>query len=622
MKKQKMLVLTFATLLALSTFGLLDGQGVKANAATVSGSNAGTTTSANATVPFLDANGKVIGSTLAGNTNTSQVKNFATSTVQSTMTGIDVYSGTNVTDWNAVKNAGVTAVYIKLTDGLTYNNPNALAQYNGAKSAGLKVGAYHYAEDNDVDSEYSHFQSQASKYQWDLKPVLDYEVGGNTDLNFISTFMAKDSNLIFYSSHTVADATGLPINRIWVAEPSDAGGYAFTGTTKGYAGIQYLWHGTINGLQGDADVDLFSNDILLAPQLPSLICVDKPLINSATSDSLSISGWSLNASGNKEVDILVDGKENGTATLGQPRPDVTSIYPLYGITNSGFSYNLDTSALSYGNHTITVESIGNDGNSAIQNVNVTKLAPLLSVDKPSNNTTIPDSLSISGWSLNISGNKVVNILVDGKENGTATLGQPRPDVVPVHPLYGITNSGFSYTLNASSLSYGNHTITVQSTGNDGNSASQNINIVRPDPTVSASAIGVTYRTQAQNIGWQPYVNSGEEAGTVGQGLRLETLNIKLLNAPAGASIQYQGQVQNIGWQPLVSDGANAGTVGLGLRLETLRIKLVNMPGYSVQYQAQVQNIGWQPLVSDGADAGTVGPGLRLEAIRIKIVPVK
>ena len=114
----------------------------------------------------------------------------------------------------------------------------------------------------------------------------------------------------------------------------------------------------------------------------------------------------------------------------------------------------------------------------------------------------------------------MDILVDGKENGTATIGQPRPDVVSVYPLYANANSGFSYTSDASSLSYGNHTITVKSTGNDGSSTAQNINIVRPDPTISSSALGVTYRSQVQNIGWQPYVNSGEEAGTVGQGLRL------------------------------------------------------------------------------------------------------
>jgi uncharacterized protein YjdB/GH25 family lysozyme M1 (1,4-beta-N-acetylmuramidase) len=476
------------------------------------------------TVPFLDANGNIIANTTVSNTtvavtNKSSLVQAASdpliSVLSVPMEGIDVYSGTDVTDWTAVKNAGVQAVYIKLTDGLTYNNPAALAQYNGAKSAGLKVGAYHFAEHNDVDSEYNHFATEAAKYKWDLKPVLDYESGGTIDYNYISRFMAKDANLIYYGSHNTADNTGLPISRIWIAEPADSGPgeYAFTGTTKGYAGIQYLWHGSISGLQGDADVDIFSDDVLLKP-LPELLCVDTPINGTNTLGSVNILGWTLNDSGNKQVDILVDGKENGIATLGLLRTDVASAYPNYGASNSGFSYTLDTSKLDYGNHNITVESTANDGSSTTQNINI---------------VTVPTESQSSG-------------------------------------------------------------------------------------------VGVTYRTQVQNLGWQPYVSDGSEAGTDGQSLRVEAFNMNLVNAPAGASIQYDAYVQNIGWQNFVQDGAQAGTVGQGLRVEAFKIKLLNMPTYSVQYQAYVQGIGWQDSVQDGAEAGTESQGLRVEAMRIQIVP--
>lgn len=178
------------------------------------------------------------------------------------MKGIDIYSETVITDWNAIKNDGVEVVYIKLTDGLTYNNPKALEQYNGAKSAGLKVGAYHFAEYNSMNSEYSHFISEASKYQWDLKPVLDYEIV-NFDLNYISQFMAMDINLLLYGSHSIADKTELPKSRIWIAEPLDISNsnYSVPTTVGEYAGIQYAWHGKITGIQGDTSIDLFSSSI-------------------------------------------------------------------------------------------------------------------------------------------------------------------------------------------------------------------------------------------------------------------------------------------------------------------------------------------------------------------------
>ncbi len=143
-------------------------------------------------------------------------------------------------------------------------------------------------------------------------------------------------------------------------------------------------------------------------------------------------------------------------------------------------------------------------------------------------------------------------------------------------------------------------------------------VVKAD-TTAVSTVGVTYRGHVQNIGWQPYVSDGAEAGTDGKGFRVEALNIELTNAPSGAHIEYQGHVQNIGWQTPVEDNAEIGTDGKGLRVEALKIALVDMPGYSVQYRAHVQNIGWQNWVSDGAEAGTDGQGLRVEAIQIKIV---
>nr|WP_026884257.1 hypothetical protein [Clostridium akagii] len=143
------------------------------------------------------------------------------------------------------------------------------------------------------------------------------------------------------------------------------------------------------------------------------------------------------------------------------------------------------------------------------------------------------------------------------------------------------------------------------------------NIVKAEP----ATVGVSYSGHVQSIGWQKPVTDGQEAGTDGQGLRVEALKLSLTNAPAGASISYQTHVENIGWQKAVSDGAEAGTDGKALRVEALKISLVGMPGYSVQYRAHVQSIGWQAWVSDGQEAGTDGKSLRVEAIEIKIVKI-
>lgn len=137
--------------------------------------------------------------------------------------------------------------------------------------------------------------------------------------------------------------------------------------------------------------------------------------------------------------------------------------------------------------------------------------------------------------------------------------------------------------------------------------------------------GVTYQTHVQNKGWaQGWVSDGTTSGTVGEGLRLEGLEVKIDNTklPVGLGITYQTQIENDGWaQGWVSDGALSGSQARGLRLEGVQIKLTgaNAGDYSVGYKTQIQNKGWETDWSyNGATSGTVGEGLRLEAIQIEI----
>lgn len=181
----------------------------------------------------------------------------------SCLKGIDIYSGTIITDWNSIKADGVEVVYIKATEGLTYVNPLMGSQYKNAKNAGLKVGFYHFARRNDPIREYNHFMNTIRGYQQDLKPALDYEES-NPDFNFIRQFMAQNENLLFYSNHNIADRSGVPKNKIWIAEPNTR-----PTSTNGYAGIQYTWIGRVNGIQGNADINLFSRGIFMEGNLNS-----------------------------------------------------------------------------------------------------------------------------------------------------------------------------------------------------------------------------------------------------------------------------------------------------------------------------------------------------------------
>jgi uncharacterized protein YjdB len=140
--------------------------------------------------------------------------------------------------------------------------------------------------------------------------------------------------------------------------------------------------------------------------------------------------------------------------------------------------------------------------------------------------------------------------------------------------------------------------------------------------LAASSPGrhVCYRAHVAGIGWQAPVCDGATAGTTGQNLRIEALNI----ATAGTDgTSAAGYVQNIAWQSWTSAATQSnmtiGTTGQSLRLEAFSLRVGTG---AVCVQAHVQNIAWQSKVCASAGnsvtAGTTGQSLRMEAVRITV----
>lgn len=131
-----------------------------------------------------------------------------------------------------------------------------------------------------------------------------------------------------------------------------------------------------------------------------------------------------------------------------------------------------------------------------------------------------------------------------------------------------------------------------------------------------------YRVHVQNVGWQEWKKSGEMSGTTGKSLRIEALQIRLVDKNGelieNLHIEYRAHVQNIGWQPWCSDGQMAGTTGKSLRVEALQIRLSSEEetGYVVRYRTHVSNRGWQGFSGDEGFSGTTGMAQKLEAIEI------
>lgn len=131
---------------------------------------------------------------------------------------------------------------------------------------------------------------------------------------------------------------------------------------------------------------------------------------------------------------------------------------------------------------------------------------------------------------------------------------------------------------------------------------------------------ITYKAHVQNIGWMNSVNSGNTAGTTGNGYRMEALKINL-DDNGNSMIKYRAHVQNIGWQNWVYSGSTIGTTGKSYRMEALEIKLRTSysSSYDIYYRVHVANFGWLGWAKNGETAGSTGIGAQIEAVQIKVV---
>lgn len=191
---------------------------------------------------------------------------------ESVFKGIDISNHNGYVDFNAVKLAGIKAVYMKASESDYFVDQYADENSKNAKLAGLKIGFYHYLTGTSSPEAQARLFYQCIKDKPnDLKPCVDVEVSPSTALNYTVRFINEfkklsnmdvciytysnfinnfDSSLSSYSlweANYNNSPFSLPTNNIW--------------NTK--AGHQYTSEGYIPGVNGQVDIDVFNHDILL-----------------------------------------------------------------------------------------------------------------------------------------------------------------------------------------------------------------------------------------------------------------------------------------------------------------------------------------------------------------------
>lgn len=151
-----------------------------------------------------------------------------------------------------------------------------------------------------------------------------------------------------------------------------------------------------------------------------------------------------------------------------------------------------------------------------------------------------------------------------------------------------------------------------------------------DPGNPVNNAGLSYRAHVADYGWLDAVHDGQTAGTVGKNKQLEAFKI---TPPEGLELTVKVHIQDKGWVTYkgvkkgASSGENSsandpimGTVGEGKRIEAIEIiPTKNTTGKTLQYQVHIQDYGWTGWMTAGGATGTTGIAHAVQAIQMKLV---
>lgn len=206
-----------------------------------------------------------------------------------------IYQGIDVSEWQGdidfrkVRAAGIEMVYIRSSQGFSYEDSKFERNYTEAKKYGLKVGVYHYVTartEEEAREQARFFISVVCKKEIDCKIAMDFESFGNlskSEINKVALAFLKEAErlcnkeLIVYSNtYTARNIFSGEITKypLWVAQ-YEVDNPSSNGNWSTWEGWQYTSTGRVNGISGNVDRDQYTKNILMDgnSQIPH---VDRP----------------------------------------------------------------------------------------------------------------------------------------------------------------------------------------------------------------------------------------------------------------------------------------------------------------------------------------------------------
>ena len=184
--------------------------------------------------------------------------------------------------WSKIPVDQVRFVYIKATEGATYEDPWFDRHWTSAHALGLVCGAYHFFRSNrpgkaQADNIAQHVLGDAQFGAGDLPVAIDVEELKSVDITSpasIKAFLneldacvaavedAMGSKPVIYTAGYVWTALGYPANYVdcplWIAQPSTAAAPKLPKPFTNWDVWQYSFKGRLAGVTGDVDLDRFN----------------------------------------------------------------------------------------------------------------------------------------------------------------------------------------------------------------------------------------------------------------------------------------------------------------------------------------------------------------------------
>lgn len=183
------------------------------------------------------------------------------------MKGIDISNNDGDINFQAVKDSGVEIVYLKSTEGLTFNDGMMKTYYDGCKTQGLKIGFYHFLRANDPIHEAIHFLNCISGLEYDCIAMIDVEHDSLKDGSAIwrtqqfADYCKSQGTPVGLYTYTSFIKESMDDNSLdlplWIAEY----GVDKPHTDKDYIGFQFTETGRVPGVSTDCDIDDFDERI-------------------------------------------------------------------------------------------------------------------------------------------------------------------------------------------------------------------------------------------------------------------------------------------------------------------------------------------------------------------------